>query len=113
MARGCVGSGGARCFRCGCWAGWVWIQWLVRHETKPASESCAQSLGRLKKRLKLARRGSASRPVQVQVPLAIGWLRPVILLPLTTLTGLPADQLEAILAHELAHIRRYDYLVNL
>jgi bla regulator protein blaR1 len=49
----------------------------------------------------------------VQVPTVIGWLRPVILLPASALTGLTAQQLEAILAHELAHIRRYDYLVNL
>jgi beta-lactamase regulating signal transducer with metallopeptidase domain len=93
--------------------GWVWIHWLVRHETKPVSESWTESLGRLKKRLKLARAVRLLESARVQVPLAIGWLRPVILLPLTTLTGLPADQLEAILAHELAHIRRYDYLVNL
>ena len=43
----------------------------------------------------------------------VGWMRPVILLPVTAVTGLPPDQLEAILAHELAHVRRYDYLVNL
>jgi ankyrin repeat protein/beta-lactamase regulating signal transducer with metallopeptidase domain len=49
----------------------------------------------------------------VEVPTVIGWLRPVILVPATFFTGLPSDQIEAILAHELAHIRRYDYLVNL
>ena len=49
----------------------------------------------------------------VEVPTVIGWLRPVILLPASALTGLATQQLEAILAHELAHIRRYDYLVNL
>ncbi len=42
----------------------------------------------------------------------IGYFRPVILLPLGLLTGLSSDQVEAILIHELAHIRRYDYLVN-
>jgi type II secretory pathway component GspD/PulD (secretin) len=49
----------------------------------------------------------------VEVPTVIGWLRPVILLPAGCLLGLSAAQLEAILAHELAHIRRHDYLVNL
>ncbi|HEY0256797.1 MAG TPA: ankyrin repeat domain-containing protein [Candidatus Methylacidiphilales bacterium] len=49
----------------------------------------------------------------VEVPTVIGWLRPVILVPATFFTGLPPDQIEAILAHELAHIRRHDYLVNL
>jgi hypothetical protein len=48
-----------------------------------------------------------------RVPVVVGHFRPAILLPVSALTGLTADQLEAILAHELAHIRRYDYLVNL
>lgn len=48
-----------------------------------------------------------------EVPSAIGWLRPVVLVPAGVFTGLDPRQIEAILAHELAHIRRYDYLVNL
>jgi beta-lactamase regulating signal transducer with metallopeptidase domain len=47
------------------------------------------------------------------VPMVIGWLRPVILVPTSAITGLTTGQLETILAHELAHIRRHDYLVNL
>jgi len=46
-------------------------------------------------------------------PLTIGFLKPIVLVPAGFLTGLPRDQVEAILLHELAHIRRYDYLVNL
>src|SRR6185369_12620027 len=42
-----------------------------------------------------------------------GWMRPAILLPASTLSGLSVAQIEAILAHELAHIRRHDYIVNL
>ena len=59
------------------------------------------------------------RPVRLlqssilQVPAVIGWLRPVVLIPATLSSGLTIAQLEAILAHELAHIRRHDYLVNL
>jgi hypothetical protein len=45
--------------------------------------------------------------------MVIGYLKPVILLPLGALSGLPLAQIESILAHELAHIRRHDYLVNL
>ena len=44
--------------------------------------------------------------------MVVGWLRPVILLPASALTGLTLEQLESILAHELAHVRRCDYLVN-
>ncbi len=49
----------------------------------------------------------------VQVPTVVGWLRPVVLMPVGALTGLPPDHIEALLAHELAHIRRHDYLVNI
>ena len=49
----------------------------------------------------------------VDVPSVIGTLRPVILLPVAALTSLTPDQIEALLAHELAHIRRRDYAVNM
>jgi beta-lactamase regulating signal transducer with metallopeptidase domain len=49
----------------------------------------------------------------LDTPAATGWVRPVVLLPAALLTRLPADLVEALLAHELAHIRRHDYLVNL
>jgi beta-lactamase regulating signal transducer with metallopeptidase domain len=49
----------------------------------------------------------------VQVPTVVGHLKPVILLPASALTGLSPEQIEAILAHELAHIKRCDYLVNM
>ena len=66
----------------------------------------------------MARRMRVARPVRVLVskladaPSVVGWLRPAILIPAAALTGLDAAELEAILAHELAHIRRHDYLVN-
>jgi len=49
----------------------------------------------------------------VRVPTVIGWVRPVVLVPVSAATNLTPEQLRALLAHELAHIRRYDYLVNL
>ena len=45
--------------------------------------------------------------------MVIGFIRPIILMPVGLLAGLPAAQVEALLLHELAHIRRHDYLVNL
>jgi beta-lactamase regulating signal transducer with metallopeptidase domain len=48
----------------------------------------------------------------VDIPSVIGWWRPVILLPIGALAGLTPAQADAILVHELAHIRRYDYLAN-
>ena len=49
----------------------------------------------------------------VGTPTVVGWVRPIILLPVAALANLTPAQVEAILAHELAHIRRHDYLVNL
>lgn len=49
----------------------------------------------------------------LDAPAVIGWFRPVILLPVTALTGLTEEQLRAVIAHELAHIRRLDAFVNL
>ena len=66
-----------------------------------------------------AGRMGVSRPVRLlvsalaPVPTVIGWLRPVILMPVGALSGLPAEHVEALLLHELAHIRRHDYLVNI
>lgn len=48
-----------------------------------------------------------------EIPMVIGHLKPVILLPLGMIAGLPARDVEAVLAHELAHIKRYDYLINI
>ena len=66
----------------------------------------------------LAGRIGIDRPVRVlrssivDGPSVIGWLRPAILLPPATAMGLTPQQLEAVLAHELAHVRRHDYAVN-
>jgi beta-lactamase regulating signal transducer with metallopeptidase domain len=49
----------------------------------------------------------------VKVPVTVGHLKPVILIPFGLIFQLPAEQIETILIHELAHIRRRDYLVNL
>jgi uncharacterized protein (TIGR03435 family) len=60
-----------------------------------------------------------TRPVQLlvsslaEVPMVIGWLRPVVLMPAGALAGIPLNQVEALLAHELAHIWRNDYVVNI
>jgi uncharacterized protein (TIGR03435 family) len=48
----------------------------------------------------------------VQTPVVVGWLKPAILLPASAVTGLAPEHIQALLAHELAHIRRHDYLVN-
>jgi hypothetical protein len=49
----------------------------------------------------------------LQAPAVVGWFRPIVLLPVTTLTGLSEEQLQSVIAHELAHIQRFDPFVNL
>lgn len=67
----------------------------------------------LRIRLGIDRAVGLVHSARVQAPAVIGWLKPVILLPVGCMTGLSTLQVEAILAHELAHIRRHDYLISL
>src|SRR5262245_27474614 len=93
--------------------GWLYTQRLKSYGTRPLEERWEQALQRLCDRLRAPRPARLLESALVKVPMVIGWLRPVILLPAGVLTGLTPQQLEAIIAHELAHIRRHDYLINL
>src|SRR3989454_6019086 len=94
-------------------SGWLVARRLGRTATHPVPEACREALARLAARLRVTRPVRVLESAVIQVPAVIGWLRPVILLPASALTGLTPLQLDALLAHELAHVRRYDYLVNL
>ena len=71
-----------------------------------------QAFDALRRRLGVERAVRLMHSALVEVPTVIGWLRPVVLVPASCLSGLSTMQIEAILAHELAHIRRHDYLVS-
>jgi beta-lactamase regulating signal transducer with metallopeptidase domain len=92
--------------------GWIWLRRLLRR-TEPVGPHWERTLADLAGRLGVARPVRLARAAWVQVPSVVGVLRPVVLLPAAALTGLSPGQLEALLAHELAHVRRLDYLVNL
>ena len=68
---------------------------------------------------RLAQQFGIARQVRLRVvdklasPVTAGWLRPLILVPAALVSGMPPELLEALLAHEMAHVRRLDYLVNL
>jgi beta-lactamase regulating signal transducer with metallopeptidase domain len=93
--------------------GWIAVQRLRVIGTRPLGADVQAMLRRLADRLRLRRVIAIMQSAVVQTPIVTGWLRPVVLLPVSAVTGLTPAQLEAILAHELAHIRRHDYLVNL
>ena len=92
---------------------WLRVQRLRRLGASPVPAEWHLVLSRLCRELGLTRTVRLLQSAVVEVPTALGWLRPVILLPACALSGLAPLQLEAILAHELAHIRRGDFLVNL
>jgi uncharacterized protein (TIGR03435 family) len=79
----------------------------------PAEASLLATVVRLAARMGIDRAVRVLISTRIDVPSAVGWLRPVILLPPATAMGLTPQQLEAVLAHELAHIRRHDYVVNI
>lgn len=94
-------------------SGWLATERLRRRGTGRATLACEEMFERLARSIGVSRPVRLYKSVLVEVPTVIGWLRPVILVPVGALTGLSQQQLEALLAHELAHVRRYDYLVNL
>ncbi len=93
--------------------GWHMLWRLKRVGVSPASEEVLATLRRVAERLQLRRAVTVLQSTLAQVPIVVGYLRPVVLLPVSLMTSLPAEQLEAILAHELAHVRRHDFVVNL
>jgi beta-lactamase regulating signal transducer with metallopeptidase domain len=92
---------------------WLRARRLVTVHAQPACEPWLAMARRLGVALGVRRAVRLLESTVVQVPAVVGLLRPVILLPANTLTGLLPGQLEMILAHELAHIRRHDLVVNL
>ena len=85
---------------------------LRRSRHAPVLTEWQQTLDRLIERMHVSRRVRLLPTDRVDSPSVIGWLRPVILAPVGVLCGLAPEQVEALLAHELAHVRRHDYLVN-
>ena len=92
---------------------WTAAARLRTRNAKPAGPEWLPKLHALMHRMGVDRSVRLLVSSMVETPAVIGWLRPVILVPVGALAGLPAAHVEAVLAHELAHIRRHDYLVNL
>lgn len=93
-------------------AGLVDARILANDGLAEAPEFCVGMVRRLAVRLSLPSNLRIALSERVDVPAVVGFLRPVILVPASAVTGLSCAQLESVLAHELAHIRRHDYLIN-
>ncbi|MEO1449260.1 MAG: M56 family metallopeptidase, partial [Bacteroidota bacterium] len=94
--------------------GGFWQIHRLKHQARPIiAGPWLETLAPLQQKLGIKRSVALKVSRQVKAPLTMGHFKPVILIPLHMLTGLPASHIEALLLHELAHIRRYDFLVNL
>ncbi|MFN7998693.1 MAG: GWxTD domain-containing protein [Bryobacteraceae bacterium] len=94
-------------------AGWVSLRRLRRRGVCTVAERWQTELTRLAERLRISRPVMLFESCLAEAPVVLGHLRPLILMPAGMLAGLPPGQAEAILLHELAHVRRCDYLINL
>lgn len=93
--------------------GLLWVRRLSRPGRYARDPAWQARLDSLAGSMGIARRVTLGVVDELSSPVTAGWWRPVVLVPASLLTGMPPDLLEALLAHELAHVRRLDYLVNL
>jgi GWxTD domain-containing protein len=91
---------------------WISVRRLRTRGVCRPGELWESKLAALAKKMRVYRHVQLLESCLAEVPLVLGHLRPAILMPVGLLSGLAVDQIEAILLHELAHIRRHDYLIN-
>ncbi len=92
--------------------GWRATRALINDARLPVPASLARMFAELCRTLNVRGRVQLVLGERDGAPAVVGWLRPVVWLPFVALTGLSPEQLRAVLAHELAHVRRYDFAVN-
>ena len=93
------------------------VQWIAayrikREATADVDDHARRLFDTLCRELGVHRAIRFLRSRLAKAPMVVGWFSPVVVVPVSALTSLTPDQLRAVLAHELAHIRRHDYLVN-
>lgn len=93
--------------------GWIWLLRLRTRLAEPAGACWQMTVNTLARRMKVKVDVRILRSWAVDTPMVVGWVKPLVLVPAAALTGLAPEALEAVLAHELEHVRRHDYLVNL
>src|SRR6266581_3830557 len=93
--------------------GLLLIERMRRKELKPLRRELYLRCIALKLKMGIERAVRYCECQRLDAPAVLGWFRPVVLLPVRALSGLTEEQIEAVIAHELAHIRRLDCFVNL
>jgi TonB family protein len=91
---------------------WLTIERIRRRSAIIAADSVTNMVVTIAGQLGVTRMIRIAKSAHVEVPTVIGWARPIVLLPVSMVAGLSPSLLEAIIAHEVAHIRRHDYVIN-
>jgi bla regulator protein BlaR1 len=94
-------------------SGLLYIQRIRNYKIHAVAEEFKQKMELFSRQIGIRQTVRLVQSELVKVPVAVGWLKPVILLPIGIVFQLSPEQLESILWHELAHIHRRDYLVNI
>lgn len=92
--------------------GFLYSQRIKHYRTNEADENFTDIVNSFGKRLNIKQKVKLLESALIKVPVTIGYIKPVILFPIGLLNGMSYTQVEAIIVHELAHIKRADYLVN-
>jgi beta-lactamase regulating signal transducer with metallopeptidase domain len=114
------------------WSGWLVDFWLggiallslralgglvlarrLRQNGFALSNELLQRCRRLQRQLAIAGPVQFLQTRAVMAPVMVGWLKPAILIPISVISGLAPQQLDALILHELAHIRRLDAFTNI
>ena len=93
--------------------GLAWVRRRTRAGQYRLDPAWQARLDRMARGMGIARRVTLGLVDDLASPVTAGWWRPVVLVPASLVSGMPPQLLEALLAHELAHVRRCDYVVNL
>ena len=94
-------------------SGFMHVQQIRKEKSLLADEIWSAKALELVKKLKISKKVSLFLSEKVNIPLTIGHLKPIIIFPIALINNLDTDQVEAVLLHELAHIKRHDYLLNI
>ena len=92
--------------------GWIVARRAARCAVRPAEVHLQRIAAELSRQLDIRRAVAVLESSTAAVPMLVGWIKPAVVLPAAALAGLSPAQIEALLAHELAHVRRHDFLIN-
>ena len=93
--------------------GLAYTQRLKHYRVQPVSDEWQKAFSRLAEMLNLNKAARILQSTLVKVPMVVGYFKPVVLIPVSAFTGLSPGQLETVILHEMAHIVRRDYLINI